>query len=102
MFKVGQTLWYVPRWNGNSREVTIQKVGRVWLTLSNGERCDMKLMVNGNQSPNGRVYLSREAYEAEQALRKAWSAFAMLVRGHRQPDGVTIEKIKQASALLGL
>ena len=51
MFEVGQKLWFVrsEKRSGESREVTVEKVGRVWATLSNRMRCDASGRVDGGQ-----------------------------------------------------
>ena len=99
MFKVGQKLWFVrsERRSGEPREVTVEKIGRVWTTLSNGLRCDASGKVDGGkyQSP-GHCYASREVYELEQARWK----FKRNLEHKRMPESLTIEALAQIAASL--
>lgn len=74
---VGQKLWFVPERNyhGAPREVTVEKIGRVWATVNNAPRVSLNtLMVDGGgyDSP-GRCHLSRDVWEAERKRQIAWS-----------------------------
>jgi len=104
---VGQELYW--EWSEYSHKkntgemVTITKIGRHWLELSNRHRVGASTLVadGGKYSPPGRCFLSRDAREAELARDAAW----MLLRhkmSHRAPDGVTAEHIAHATRLLGL
>lgn len=103
MFKVGQKLWFVrsERRSGEPREVTVEKIGRVWTTLSNGLRCDASGKVDGGkyQSP-GHCYASREVYELEQARLAAWWKFKRNLEHKRMPESLTIEALAQIAASL--
>ena len=103
MFKVGQKLWFVrsERRSGEPREVTVEKVGRVWTTLSNGLRCDASGKVDGGKylSP-GHCYASREVYELEQARLAAWWKFKRGLEGKQMPESLTIESLAQIAASL--
>ena len=104
---VGQELYW--EWSDYSHKrntgemVTITKIGRRWLNLSNTHRVDVSTLVadGGNYSPPGRCFLSRDAREAERSRDAAW----MLLR-HKMsrcaPGGVTAEHIAHATRLLGL
>jgi hypothetical protein len=105
-YKVGDKLWWVS--NGNipaQKEVTIEKVGRVWLTLSNRHRVDkvtFKADVAGYTSP-GTCWLSKEAYEHCARLAKSWSLLRSAVSNRwNVPDDVTLEDIKAAAMYLKL
>ncbi len=107
MYHVGQILWYVPtqRWNGEKREVTITKIGSKWLTLNNGDRAEIDgLGVEcKGYSDKARCYVDRVAYEEEQALKEAWTAFRQDTdRMRKVPKLATIEAIQQARKLLGV
>lgn len=106
--KVGQTLWYVPdrqRWS-DPCEVTIEKIGRKWATLQGHYgRVDIETLCidGGRYSSPGSCYISKEAYEAQVALNRAWAAFRKSVdRQHAPPSDCTMHKIEAAAASLGL
>lgn len=103
MFKVGQKLWFVPSQTrtGSPREVTVEKVGRVWATLDNDRRCDASGRVDGGQyqSP-GHCYESRELYELQRSRLTAWRRFKYGLEGKKMPDALTIEALAQISVSL--
>lgn len=109
---VGQKLYYVPanRYRRtSSNEVTVTAVGRKWVTFKDGsvvERfalADPRMEIDGGdyQSP-GRCYLSKDAYESEQALGRRWNELVKWVERHKwpPPSGMTVERIDQAIAVL--
>ncbi len=99
--EVGQTLWWVPR-HGAPCDVTVTKVGRKWVTLSNYRRVLADtLMVEADSQT--RCYLDRTAHEADMALGAVWREFLrQLNPSYRAPPGMTIERIQQAAELLGI
>jgi hypothetical protein len=106
VFSVGQKLWFVPndrRYSSRSREVTIEKIGRKWITLANNAgRVDMQTLVSDvdGYSP-GRCYISKEAWEESEGRRELWLSFRRAVdRTYNIPDSITIDDIKQAAAAL--
>ena len=103
MFEVGQKLWFVrsEKRSGEPREVTVEKAGRVWATLSNGLRCDATGKVDGGQyqSP-GHCYESRETYDMEQARLNAWWKFKRGFEHKQMPEALTIEALAQIAASL--
>ena len=105
-YKVGDKLWWVGSDNKRTqREVTIEKVGRVWLTLSNGHRVDKVALKAdaGEWTSPGTCWLSKEAYEHCARLDRAWDALRRAVNNTWYiPDNVTLEDIKAAAALLKL
>jgi hypothetical protein len=105
MYSVGQKLWYVPtKRRGDPREVEITKVGRKWLSLDNDRRVAVDgLYADGGQySSPGRAYISKEAWERETSLRKAWDMLSMEIdRTRRVPADVSVETIHQVRQLLG-
>jgi hypothetical protein len=108
-FIAGQTLWFVYYKSYSLRprpdcEVTVTKVGREWLALSNRHRVDKHTLIadGKNYSPPGRCYLSREIYEKRMATLKAWRDFSSSIDPRNPPDGVELESIAQAIRLLNL
>ncbi len=108
MLQVGQKLWFVGshRHSGDPCEVIVEKIGRKWATIDKmADRIDIETLVadgNGYSSP-GRCYLSRAEYESKIALDNAWGEFTKLMRNaYQMPNGMTVEKIAQARAILGL
>ena len=103
MFEVGQKLWFVwsERRIGEPREVTVEKVGRVWATLDNHRRCDATGKVDGGQyqSP-GHCYVSREVYELEQSRLNAWWKFKRGLEHKQMPESLTIEALAQIATSL--
>jgi hypothetical protein len=105
-YKVGDKLWWVGSDNKRTqREVTIEKVGRVWLTLSNHHRVDKVTFVAfaGGYSSPGTCWLSKEAYEHCARLERSWGALRRAVSNTwNVPDDVTLEDIKAAAMYLKL
>lgn len=103
---VGQKLWYVPREKRNvwqAREVTVEKIGRKWASISHGRRIDLEdWRVDGGQySSPGRCYSSKEAWDAERARNMIWRTLRDNI-DHTPPEGITTDAIRQAAALLGI
>ena len=81
MLKKGQVLYWVPSvsYAPGCGMVTVGKVGRKWLTLEEGTHYRYRINVEdlvadgaGFFSP-GRCYLSKEEYEATEALNECES-----------------------------
>lgn len=106
-WKVGQRLWLVPtfRYEGDPREVVVASVGRKWATLEGlypSRRIDNDGRVDGRgYSSPGRCYESREQYEAERDLAACWDDTVRRI-GSRVPDGMTMDRVQQVRALVGL
>lgn len=107
-FKVGAKLFAVGdsyAFGKHGQEVEVTKVGRKWAELDGGRyRADLQTgQIDGGEylSP-GRLYPSREAYQAELALDKGWFDLRHAVNRHSAPAGVTLERIAEARKLLGL
>lgn len=103
---VGAELYFVPydgRYRHQAAPVTVLKVGRKWLNLSNGHRIDRDTFVadSGNFSSPGRCYNSAAVYEAERGADLAWSELVRELRYSRKPK-VTEVAVRQAAALLGI
>lgn len=102
--KVGQKLWWVPnkRWGGPQREVTVEKVGRIWAHLNERNRIDKQTLIadGGEYSSPGRCYLSKAEYDEYIERVTTWNVFAATVRYKEMPDGVTVADITEAAKLL--
>ena len=106
-YACGQKLYF--EWSKYSSKrntgemVTITKIGRRWLELSNGHRADAATLCadGGKYSAPGRCYLSREAREADRAREAAWTALSHKMQ-RRAPGKVSAEDIAHATLLLGL
>jgi hypothetical protein len=102
--KVGDVLWVV--FDGHSgRTGTVSKIGKRWGVFSDwkGTRFDLEtLRIDGGQcSAYGRVWLSKDACEAEDVRECAWKHFRNQVeRYHYPPDDLTTEEIRQMLAIL--
>ena len=96
-FAVGQEMWFYDNYSQvRSRMVTIEKVGRKWITLSNHERICKETLVadhNGFRSA-GKAYLCKADCEAEINIKKDWSSIRKYFDGqYSKPSGFTIEDI---------
>lgn len=103
-YKVGHKFWWVYNTNSRTqREVTVEKVGRVWLTLSNGHRVYKTTLVAfaGDFASPGTCWLSKEAYEHHVRRERAWGELKSKLRDSwGVPDNVTLEDIKAAAMYL--
>jgi hypothetical protein len=103
----GQRLYFEPCRFSNRKEagalVTITKVGRKWLQLSNGFRVDAQTLIadGGKYSSPGTCYKDRAAREAVVAAEAAWSSLRHRM-GCTVPKGVSAQDIAHAARLLGL
>lgn len=107
-YQVGQELYFVPNSMVSRREsphtVTITKVGRKWLTLSNYYRVDRDDLRadGGNYSSPGRCWLSQEEYEKACRLALAWEQFKLHLQNIPRPAMLTLDKIREARRVLGM
>lgn len=105
MFTVGQKLWFVPsqRYLGEPKEVSITKIGRKWLSVSNGMKISIdNLNADGGQyiSP-GTAYLNRGLYESDLRLNGLWKRLKLIVNAYAvPPDCMNEQKIQDILALL--
>lgn len=107
-FKAGDTLFFVPSRAGDKRLVTIEKVGRKWMTLAgfidgqriaiDGPALDVEIPRYGSV---GRCHLT-ESHYVERV--RAWSTLRSDVSSKWwvPADCVTSERISEARKLLGL
>lgn len=101
-YQVGQTLWFVPsgRWE-KPGEITIEAVGRKWLTCGRYRLDKETLRADGGQySSPGRAWLNKGAHDAEIALNEGWNDFAKKISIWNKPKGLTLEKLAQINALV--
>ncbi len=102
-YAVGQKLWFVCSWRptGNC-EVIIERVGRKWAYFKRWGHTECRVEHGNNKvDGHGKVYASREAYEAERSLEKAWNEFRSDIgRTYRMPDGVALEDVNRAREAL--
>lgn len=111
-YVVGQELFWeasdaFSRRKGNTTKmVTIAKVGRQWLALSDGHRIDAVTLLadGGDYSSPGRCFLSREDWDAHNANKNRFDAWIDLrvKMPNCVPENVSAEDIAKARHLLGL
>lgn len=100
--KVGQVLWWVQSGVKKSPlrdgPVTVTRIGRKWITLSNYHRMDIETWDadGGGFSSPGRCYVSEEAYRYECAMTEKWGDLRRLVSSYRPPAGVSLADIEAA------
>lgn len=99
--QVGQRLYYVPSQGRITPSfVTVAKVGRKWATLDSGRRINLETLRadGGGYSSPGSCWESKQAYEAEVALRDAWSGFKRRMdREYTKPAHLTLADIEEIS-----
>lgn len=106
-YEVGQSLYWVSnrqvRGSTTKEAVTITKIGRRWMDISNGHRIDKQTLWadSGNYTSPGMCYASEADYLAK---IEAERLFLLLARrmGYHPQSGVTADDIRAAAALLGL
>ncbi len=95
-FEIGQTLWFVKNFSKGKLgdEVVVEKVGRVWVTLSNRMRCDFDGVVDGgNYSSPGRIWESKEIYDKEIEQKLSWDHFKEAICRMERPYPFDIEML---------
>lgn len=106
MVTIGQTLWWVGMQNycKGECEVTVAKVGRKWITLSNSYRVDRETMWadGGKYVAPGRCFENEAAWRSEQECRDVWRRFAESIRNRWDaPAGIDVDRIRRAAMALG-
>lgn len=78
--------------------VTVDKVGRVWATVSNGPMCRFDLETlefdSGGYNSPGSVYLSQEERLFEQKRQLIWSNINHHT-SRKLPDHVSVEQLEK-------
>jgi hypothetical protein len=95
-WKVGDTVFWVPRdprHRSQARELRITKVGRVWLTLEDNRRIDIKtlLMDAEGQGYADQCYLTRDDWMLERARQSSWGSLRHVLHRSGPPAHVTAE-----------
>jgi len=85
-----------------SRDVTVEKVGHKWATLSNGQRIELGEWSahRGEYPPVGRCYENIEEYQEEVALRTEWDTFRRTLPSW-PPKGMTMADITSIKEIIG-
>ena len=101
-YAIGQELFWVDRMRKTNRHVTVKKIGRKWVYLSNHHRIDRKTMEadgRGYSSP-GKCYPSQQDYFDFLNLINEWSGMKREFDGFYPPKGMTLDKISQIRNIL--
>ena len=105
--KPGDTLWHVEAGHYSGIppgvSVTVEKVGRAWLTLVGGLRVYRKtgqVEPSGFGYGSGAIYRDEREYLANVALGEAWREFAGCLPRFTAPEGMTLEKIKRIKEIM--
>lgn len=105
-FQVGQVLWYAPYDRRNRPSViVVSSVGRKWVKFNrDSRRFDASTMeVDGGQySSPGKIWMSREDYEADSRIQGEWGYLGRDVYFGKPAPGLTLDDIAQARKLLRL
>ena len=100
-YKVGQELWWEPSEPRRACMVTIRKVGRIWLELSNGRRVDkLRLVEDCKVGSAARCYLDRDARNADLTADALWTALRAKI--YLRQKTVSADDIHAAAKLLGV
>ena len=106
--KVGQKLWFVSAYGyGIAREVEVLKVGRKYITFKYCGYAQSSTFPDEDgyihsrlRDCLGRIYQSKEAYDAEMARQNAWRDLRQRTAGGYPPPNVSMENIMAAMELL--
>lgn len=94
LFKHGDTLWYKP-FGAPGRSITIEAVGRKWMTTSMGVRVHQDTLLarrDGRQA--GQCWISEEASRAQQEVDAAWWSLRHRVHSsHGTPPGMSVRTV---------
>lgn len=105
-WKENQVVWFHFNYRGwGGSEVTVRKVGRKWVQLSNGYRVDKETgAADGGQyfSP-GTAYPSKEDWIRKQRRQEAWTVLRLVIdQTYSIPESVDLQSIEDAATALGL
>lgn len=100
-YNVGDTLYCVYFNRRSPQTVTITKVGRKWLHLSNGYRADIDTLIldGGEYSSPGKCWMSQAEYKLHVELDKRWKRIAMEFHSLR-PNHLTMADLDEICRLL--
>lgn len=106
--KPGDKLYYVPRdrrWR-SPYWVRVEKIGKVWITLQYGMRCNKSTLVvdgGGYRSP-GQCYRTAEEWEDETHLRKTREALNHWFDAGYSSNtpSLTLEQCQQIAEIAGI
>lgn len=108
-FEVGQKVWINMthgRRDPSLTEAIITKVGRKWVDLDQHHLgrfdCGTMQLDGGRYGSPGKVYLSPEVFNQEVLTQRLWSELSRRIPSGSPPEGMTIDKIRQVAALLGI
>ena len=111
-YKVGQVLFFASSHRrGMDDFLTVTKVGRKWVSLSYaaGDKSVYKVAIDstwvdgGAYISPGRLWESKEAYDAYVLVEKEWASLkADLLYRYALAEGVTLEDLTQVRKLLGV
>lgn len=96
--QVGDTLWLVEE-RRQPRQVRVEKIGRVWLTLSDGRRVDRRTLRPETSAFATSCFRTLEEYEEQTKLSRFWRLFRYAL-DYKPAPGVTAEDVRQAAAIL--
>ncbi len=99
----GTELYWPPERFAPERTITVTKVGRKWLTLSNRSRADCATLRVDTSSGSGvQLYRSKAEWEESKNHRRLWQDFKNSVERCYGTPPASKEDIKKAAAILGL
>lgn len=104
--KPGDTLWYVE--TSHERvpgvNVTVKKLGRIWLTLIGGRRVNRQTghveISNVGYGTPGHIYRDQSEYVTKLDLISGWAKFVYGLNHYVVPPGMTAEKIQRMKDIL--
>lgn len=111
--KKGMRVWFAS--NGSrlhpNRRLTIKTVGRRWVTFEETEYSHADKTTGrvyerstGSQYPQGDLWESEKAWKSNVTLASQWETFCSTLgcTKHKLPEGMTLERIVRARAVLGM
>ena len=103
----GQTVFLVSvhRRIPETKTVTVEKVGREWVTLSNGSRCkkavDYSWPVDaGGYAPHTYIWINQEAYEENEERLKVWRELRKVFDSWHPPDRYSLTQLQGILAVV--
>jgi hypothetical protein len=102
-FEIGQKLFYVHALYSNfwPEYVTVTKVGRTWITLSNCVRFPKQDLPARCEDGRGLVYASENDFAAVREKQQLWSELRRRIdRASECPKWLTADRIREIAAML--